>query len=95
MYKFRILDLFSGAGGFSYGLEMIENFTTEVALDFEKKAIETFQKNFPNTTCICGDICNQEIKNKVVEISIQKKVNMIIGGPPCQGGPPIIIFTFF
>lgn len=83
--QFKILDLFCGAGGFSCGLDMVENFSTEVALDFEPKAIETFQKNFPNTTCICGDITNKETKNRIIDISKQKNVNMIIGGPPCQG----------
>ena len=30
--KFKILDLFCGAGGFSAGLDMVDNFTTEVGL---------------------------------------------------------------
>lgn len=62
MNNFRILDLFSGAGGFSLGFDMVPGFSTEVALDFDSKAIETFQRNFPNTTCICGDI-TQDIQN--------------------------------
>lgn len=85
MNNFRILDLFSGAGGFSLGFDMVPGFSTEVALDFDSKAIETFQRNFPNTTCICGDITQEEVKKRVIEISRERKVNMIIGGPPCQG----------
>lgn len=44
---FRILDLFSGAGGMSYGMEQNEHFTTEIALDFNEKALQTFKYNMP------------------------------------------------
>ena len=37
--RFRILDLFSGAGGLSYGMEKNEHFVTEVALDFNEKVL--------------------------------------------------------
>lgn len=85
MNEFNVLDLFSGAGGFSCGLDMVDGFKTKVALDFDKKAIETFQKNFPSASCICGDICDKTIKSKIINLCIENKVNMIIGGPPCQG----------
>lgn len=85
MSEFRVLDLFCGAGGFSCGLDMVEGITTEVALDFESRAIETFQKNFPNTACVCGDICDEAIKKQIIDLCKERKVNMIIGGPPCQG----------
>ena len=45
--EFRVLDLFCGAGGFSAGLDQVKNFSTQVGLDFDKYAIETFSKNFP------------------------------------------------
>ena len=32
--NFRVLDLFSGAGGFSYGIEKNSHFKTLLALDF-------------------------------------------------------------
>ena len=83
--KFRVLDLFCGAGGFSAGLEQVKNFSTEVGLDFDKYAIETFSKNFPNAISICGDILDQDTKNQVIDSCRKRKVNMIVGGPPCQG----------
>ncbi len=82
---FRILDLFSGAGGMSYGMEQNEHFTTEVALDFNEKALETFKHNMPNTDVVCGDITDEQVKATVIELCRKRKVNMIIGGPPCQG----------
>lgn len=83
--EFRILDLFCGAGGFSAGLESVDGFSTAVGLDFDKYAIETFKKNFPDATAICGNILDADVKTRVVEESRRRGVNMIIGGPPCQG----------
>lgn len=82
---FKILDLFSGAGGFSYGMEKNKHFKTVVALDFNKYALDTFKNNMPDSEIICGDITNDKIKEQAIKISKEKKVNMIIGGPPCQG----------
>lgn len=82
---FRILDLFSGAGGFSYGMEKNNHFSTAVALDYNSKAIDTFKYNMPGAETIVGDITDEEIKNRVIDASKRHEVNMIIGGPPCQG----------
>ena len=85
MKEFKILDLFCGAGGFSCGLDQIDGFQTKVALDFDKNALTTFEKNFPNVKSIFGDICDDDIKNEVIKSSKELEVNMVIGGPPCQG----------
>lgn len=83
--NFRILDLFSGAGGFSYGLEKLTNMKTVVAVDMDEYASLTFKNNFPNTTVITGDLTDNKLKKKVITTSRRRRVNMIIGGPPCQG----------
>ncbi|TWT16472.1 DNA cytosine methyltransferase [Streptococcus sp. sy010] len=83
--QFNILDLFSGAGGFSKGFDQIKNFKTVVATDFNKEALETFAYNFPDTDLIYGDITNKDIKKQILKIARSRQVNMIIGGPPCQG----------
>ncbi|WP_029608810.1 DNA cytosine methyltransferase [Mycoplasma simbae] len=85
MEKFKILDLFSGAGGFSYGLDSLPYFETLVAVDFDKHALETFKFNFPKARCVLGDICKPDTKKELLEISKKIGINMIIGGPPCQG----------
>ena len=41
MAKYRILDLFCGAGGFSYGMDKNPNFETLIALDNDKYAGES------------------------------------------------------
>lgn len=83
--EFRILDLFCGAGGMSYGMHKNNHFSTKVALDINEKLAQTFQKNFPETKLIIGDIQDKGIREKIINLSKKNKVNMIIGGPPCQG----------
>ena len=82
---FKILDLFCGAGGFSSGFEQNPNFSTLIGLDFEKSAIKTFSHNFPKASAICGDITGKNVKNEIIKQSKNLGINMIIGGPPCQG----------
>lgn len=83
--KFKVLDLFSGAGGFSAGLDSVENIETVEAVDFDKYATETFKNNFPNAHVITGDITEKTIKDEIIKVAKERKVNMIVGGPPCQG----------
>ncbi|MBE6147216.1 MAG: DNA (cytosine-5-)-methyltransferase [Firmicutes bacterium] len=83
--KFNILDLFCGAGGFSAGLDNVTNMNTVMGVDFDKYAIETFQNNFKDADTICGDITDPKVKQEIIDKAKKRKVNMIVGGPPCQG----------
>lgn len=83
--EFRVLDLFCGAGGLSWGLHKNSNFKTVVALDFDEKAANTFKKNMPDAEVIVGDITDVSVKERIVTLAKEKKVNMMAGGPPCQG----------
>lgn len=83
--EFKILDLFCGAGGLSWGMDKNPNFKTAVALDFDAKAAETFKYNMPETEVLVGDITNKAVKDSIIKLSLAAGVNMIVGGPPCQG----------
>ena len=83
--KFNVLDLFSGAGGFSAGLDSVKSIETVAALDFDKYATETFKKNFTKADVVTGDITKENVKSEIIKIAKKRKVNMIVGGPPCQG----------
>ena len=83
--EFKILDLFCGAGGFSYGMHKNPHFRTEVAIDFDEKAAKTFKKNMPDANVLVGDLTDSGVKEKVIALSRAAGVNMVIGGPPCQG----------
>lgn len=82
---FHILDVFCGAGGFSYGMSKNPHFHPEVAIDFDAKASETFQKNMPDTSVLVGDLTDASVRKKVVVLSRKAGINTMIGGPPCQG----------
>lgn len=82
---FKILDLFCGAGGMSYGIHKNPHFKTMVALDINERLAITLKKNMPEVQVIVGDIKDDSVKKKVIDLSIKKGVNMIVGGPPCQG----------
>lgn len=77
------IDLFSGAGGFSLGFEMA-GFKNLFALDIESEFSKTYKKNFPKHKLIIKDICNLS-ENEIIELIKNTKVDVIIGGPPCQG----------
>lgn len=83
--KFKILDLFCGAGGLSYGMHKNPHFETVVALDVNENLAITLKKNMPKVNVVVGDIKETAIKEKVIDLSLKSGVNMIVGGPPCQG----------
>lgn len=82
---FRILDLFCGAGGLSCGLDSLEHFKTVIGVDFDSSALNTFKKNIKSSYVVCGDLTNKKIKKQIISLAKKEKVNMIVGGPPCQG----------
>lgn len=83
--KYKVLDLFAGAGGLSLGLDMNPEIKTVIATDFMKDSMDTFALNFPDAITIMGDICDDVIRERIISTAKRLKVNMIVGGPPCQG----------
>ncbi|NQY54469.1 MAG: DNA cytosine methyltransferase [Campylobacteraceae bacterium] len=79
----KIIDLFCGAGGFSWGF-VREGYKIELSNDIEPVAIETYKFNHPDLEShkiLSGDI--KEIVNNI-EDHIKTDIDVIIGGPPCQ-----------
>lgn len=83
MLNYKIVDLFSGAGGMSLGFEQ-EGFESVLAIESEKSYANTFKINFPNTIVLNQDIKKIK-KNQILEMVNNQKIDVIIGGPPCQG----------
>lgn len=79
-HKFRVIDLFSGCGGISEGFAMNNRMDIVGAIDFNKEACITYRYNFPYAHVINGDITQLS-----VEDSKFRDVDIIVGGPPCQG----------
>ncbi|PSW25758.1 DNA (cytosine-5-)-methyltransferase [Photobacterium phosphoreum] len=82
--KITTVDLFCGAGGFSEGFSKSGGFKPLLAVDFDKQAIGTFQHNHPKIPTICADI-SELSKDTLLSLTKNEKVQVIIGGPPCQG----------
>lgn len=81
--KLNFIDLFSGCGGISLGLEEA-GLNCLLGLDFLEPAIETFKLNHKNSIGICADI--QKTKTSEIKKLIKnQRVDLICGGPPCQG----------
>lgn len=83
--KLNFIDLFCGAGGFSLGFFQ-EGFDVNFACDIEKVCVETYRfnhSNVPSKYIINDDIKN--IENNINDYLRFNDVDLVIGGPPCQG----------
>ncbi|MEU9529090.1 MULTISPECIES: DNA (cytosine-5-)-methyltransferase [Streptomyces] len=76
------VDLFSGAGGLSLGLERA-GWTVAAAVDFDERALQTHAANFPGMS-LHMDLGNPDERDRLVEILAPAKIDLVAGGPPCQ-----------
>lgn len=81
--KFRVIDLFCGCGGLSYGF-IEAGYNVVLGIDHWKDAIITFEKNHKNALGIVADLFNETPKQISGKTNINN-IDLIIGGPPCQG----------
>ncbi|TAG55866.1 MAG: DNA cytosine methyltransferase [Cytophagales bacterium] len=81
--KKTYIDLFSGAGGFSKGFEDA-GFQNFFSIDIEPNFCKTYRLNFPNHTLIQKNITELS-ENDIVNLTNNKAVDVVVGGPPCQG----------
>ena len=81
--KYSIVDLFAGAGGLSYGFLQTGRFTVKAAFELNRNAQKTYLRNHKiDKNCMYSDVedaLSEETKKKLGE------VDLVIGGPPCQG----------
>ena len=77
----RFIDLFSGAGGMSSGL-IDAGFKCIYSNDIDPIFCETFKKNHPNVLVDSRDINKINIEENFKNY---KNINLVVGGPPCQG----------
>lgn len=80
-HKPTVLDLFCGCGGISSGFEQ-SGYKIIGGIDFNDKATETFAYNFKEAKVLCTDITTVT-DEQITEY--YKGVDVIVGGPPCQG----------
>lgn len=79
--KHTVLDLFCGCGGISLGFQLA-GFDIIGGVDNNEYATKTFAHNFTKAKVLCTDITT--ITDEQI-IDKYNKVDVIVGGPPCQG----------
>ena len=88
LQSFNFIDLFAGCGGLSEGFIM-NGFNLIAANEFDKNIMLTNEFNHskyaPTENFILGDITDSHVQQKLFEICKGTKVDVIVGGPPCQG----------
>lgn len=77
-----VVDLFCGAGGLSYGFELA-GFRVGAAIDSDPIAAATYRLQNPNTPFFVEDV--RQIKGKHLKDAAGGHVDLVIGGPSCQG----------
>ena len=93
MNKYRVMDLFSGAGGLTFGFyynlveeKFVKRDDVEFvfANEYDPAAAAAFRENYPDINMIEGDIREVLSDDVLDEYMKGGEVDVIIGGPPCQ-----------
>lgn len=83
-HQLQVVDLFCGCGGFSLGMERA-GFRILAAIDFNAEAISTYRRNMPQVPHILERDLTRFTAQELTEIIGDSRVDVIVGGPPCQG----------
>lgn len=81
------IDLFSGCGGMSLGLEAA-GFDIAASVEIDPIHSLVHHYNFPHGVTICKDISklsSQELLTDLNNKGFKTDIDLIAGGPPCQG----------
>lgn len=85
MSQLTCVDLFSGCGGFGLGAELA-GYDVIAAVDIEDVLQSAYRLNFPSTRTILADI--SKLDKSAWGFVLGKdnpRLDLLIGGPPCQG----------
>ncbi|NUV91606.1 DNA cytosine methyltransferase [Streptomyces sp. KAI 90] len=92
MSEFRAVSLFSGCGGFCEGVRLA-GFSVQAAVEMDRFAAVTYRHNFPEVPLFEGDVHHflkpdstewQEERHRFETVK-QGDIDLLFGGPPCQG----------
>ena len=79
-----VVDLFSGCGGLSKGF-FDAGCKILLGVDVDHAALQTFEKNHPLAVGLEGSLAENATFERMRAIIGKNDVDIIVGGPPCQG----------
>ncbi|MCK9336275.1 MAG: DNA cytosine methyltransferase [Arcobacteraceae bacterium] len=83
--KIKVLDLFAGVGGLSYGFAHDDSFEIVAANEILADMAKAYSLNHPTVKVYNCDIKDFGLKNLNSDLHINKgDIDIIVGGPPCQ-----------
>lgn len=80
----NVVDLFSGCGGLSKGFADA-GFDVILGVDNDEAALATFRRNHPGAVGLNASLSGPEAFSRIGEALAGRRVDLIVGGPPCQG----------
>jgi DNA (cytosine-5)-methyltransferase 1 len=84
--RLKVMDLFCGTGGFGKGFERTGAFEVVYGIDLLPTSVATFRLNHPDAVAVAGDIRRQSRRAVADRLGLYRDaVDVVIGGPPCQG----------
>jgi len=83
--KLKVIDLFSGVGGLSYGFAHDDSFEIVAANEILPNMAKAYSLNHPTAKVYAEDIKDFNAKKIEKDLNIKVgEIDIIVGGPPCQ-----------
>lgn len=83
--KLKVIDLFSGVGGLSYGFAHDDNFEIIAANEILPNMAKAYSLNHPTAKVYAEDIKDFSAEKVEKDLGIKaSEIDIIVGGPPCQ-----------
>ena len=82
---YKVLDLFAGVGGLSYGFAKDDDFEIVAANEILEPMAAAYSRNHPSVKMYNKDIKDFSLDDLARDLGLrQGDVDVIVGGPPCQ-----------
>lgn len=78
------ISLFSGAGIGEYYLKR-QGIDVVAANEKNQKRADVHTLLYPSCEMVCGDILEEEIQQKIISLGREKRIQLLLITPPCQG----------